>query len=344
MQLIGAMKLFFQIERSIADSHRARSVPIALLQAAILAVFLHSMAAAEGPIYAVQDALKREQFYFGERTGVLDPPTRSALRLFQTRHGLPDTGEIDSSTLQALQSSTDVGRPVIGSRSPATKEAAPSEAIVEKDREFLRNLEAVETGRERKMASPSELSGSSVPPPTTVPDPEPVQAPGAVQSLQPAANPAPALVPEIEPSPSADQPTVATPSAPDAVAQPSRKAEVRRPEVAKSRLVEKPRSLARRKVEEPTRAQSSASPRRVEPRIPPANSRVVEIDDEPEPLDSGGVRIIRPTTTTTTGPDGRTYTKTTTHPATVAPTIRRAEPVEPRRKSDGFFDRLFKDD
>jgi hypothetical protein len=67
----------------------------------------------------------------------------------------------------------------------------------------------------------------------------------------------------------------------------------------------------------------------------------VENSDDWEPLDSGGVRIIR-STTRVTGPDGRTYTKTTTYPGTVP--VRRAEPVEPRRKKEGFFDRLFKDD
>jgi peptidoglycan hydrolase-like protein with peptidoglycan-binding domain len=353
------MKSLFQIGQSIADSHRARSVPpMALLQAAILTVSLHGLAAAEGPIYAVQDALKREHFFAGERTGVLDPSTRSALQRFQTRHGLPDTGEIDTATLQALQSSPEESRPVIESQSPATKGSAPSEAVVEKDREFLRNLGAVETGSEQKMPAPSELSAASaLPEPAPVANPAPTQAAAPVQPLQPAPNPAPAVDPEVVP-PSQVQPTVTPPSPPDTSIQPSRETAVTRPQVAKSRSVEKPRPLARRKVEQPARAQSSdspahqqpelepfrsAPPRRVEPRIPPASSRVVEIDNDPEPLDSGGVRIIR-STRTTTGPDGRTYTKTTTLPGAVAPTIRRAEPVEPPRKKAGFFDRLFQDD
>src|SRR5882757_4679428 len=45
--------------------------------------------AAEMPISAVQETLKREQFFYGEPSGVLDEPTRAALRRFQIRHGLP---------------------------------------------------------------------------------------------------------------------------------------------------------------------------------------------------------------------------------------------------------------
>jgi peptidoglycan hydrolase-like protein with peptidoglycan-binding domain len=353
MQLTEAMKLPFQTERSIADSHRRipKPPPIALLQAAILAFALHGMAAAEGPIYAVQDALKREHLFVGERTGVLDPPTRSALRRFQARHALPETGEIDTDTLQILQSSTEAGRPVIQSHPTATADSSLNEAIVEKDREFLRNLEASGTGHEQNTTAPSELAT------TSEPIPKPTQASGAEQSPQPTANPAPAAVPAPEPPPSSLQPTVAESLASDETSQPSRQTEVRKPEVAKSRSVEKPRSLARRKVEGPARVGGSdytprqqgelepgviTPPRHVESRILPANSRVVEIDNEPEPLDSGGVRILR---STTTSPDGRTYTKTTTYSGTVTPTIRRAEPVEPPpRKKSGFFDRLFKDD
>src|SRR5262245_6421086 len=106
----------FQSERSIRRPNRTRirKVPqITLLQSAFLAVSNHGMAATaeEGPIYAVQDALKREQFFVGERTGVLDPPTRSALQRFQSRHGLPETGEMDTETLKALQTSAEADRP-----------------------------------------------------------------------------------------------------------------------------------------------------------------------------------------------------------------------------------------
>ena len=60
--------------------------------------------AAEMPISAVQETLKREQFFYGEPSGVLDEPTHAALRRFQIRYGLPVSGEIDKATLQALQS------------------------------------------------------------------------------------------------------------------------------------------------------------------------------------------------------------------------------------------------
>jgi peptidoglycan hydrolase-like protein with peptidoglycan-binding domain len=330
---------------------------MALLQAAVLAVSLHGLAAAEGPIYSVQDALKREQFFTGERTGVLDRPTRTALQRFQTRHGLPDTGEVDTATLQALQSSAEAGRPVIASQPPAIKESASSEAIVEKDREFLQNLQAVETGREQVPAPPQVSASSALPPPAPVADPAPAQAPAPVQPLPPVSDPAPTEVPEVAPPPAPVQATAAPPPVPETFVKPSRKAEVAKPEVAKSRPVEKLRPLAPSKIEQPTRTQSSdfparqqselepigsEPPRRAERRIPPARSRVEESNDDPEPLDSGGVRIMR-STTTTAGPDGRTYTKTTTYPGTLTP-VRRAEPVEPRRKKDGFFDRLFKND
>jgi peptidoglycan hydrolase-like protein with peptidoglycan-binding domain len=326
---------------------------MALLQAAVLALSLHGLAAAEGPIYAVQDALKREQFFSGERTGVLDQPTRNALQRFQTRHGLPDTGEIDTATLQALQSSAEVGRPVIESQTSATKDSALSDDIVQKDREFLRKLKTAEAGREQNVPAPSELSASSaLSQPAPAADPAPVQASEPVQSLPPVPDPTSAVVPEVAPpSPPPVQPTAAAPSDPDTSVQPSREAEV-----AKSRPVEKRRPHTSRKVEQPIREYGSDSPahqqpeldpianapqRRAETRIPPANSKVVVNEDNWEPLDSGGVRITR-STTRVTGPDGRTYTKTTTYPGTVP--VRRAEPVEPRRKKDGFFDRLFKDD
>jgi peptidoglycan hydrolase-like protein with peptidoglycan-binding domain len=329
------MKLLFKIQQSNAGSHRTRSVsPVALLQAAILSFSLQAMAAEEGPIYAVQDALKREQFFSGERTGVLDPPTRTALRRFQSRNGLPETGEIDTHTLQALQRSTEVGRPVIESRPPVTKESAPNPAIVSKDRQFLQNIEAAETAREQQIAASSDLSASPALPPSPAPNPEPIQSSEAVRSPQPAVNPPPPPLAALEaqPPPSPAQPAVTAPTVPDATAQPDRKAERRKREVSKNRPAEKPRQPDRRKVEELHR----------DPPIPPASSRVAESVEEPEPLDSGGVRIIR--SKTITSPDGRTLTRTTSSPETVAPTVRRAERVEPRRKNEGFFDRLFKDD
>jgi hypothetical protein len=323
---------------------------MALLQAAVLAVSLHGLAAAEGPIYAVQDALKREHFFVGERTGVLDQSTRTALRRFQTRHGLPDTGEMDTATLQALQSSTEDDRPAIESKSPATKDSALSEDVVEKDREFLRKLNTVEAGREQNVPAPSELSASSaLPRPVPAADPAPVQAPKPAQSLPSVPDPASAIHPEVAQPPSSPVQSTAD-AAPDPFVQLSREAEV-----AKRRPIEKGGLRISRQVEQPTRGYGSDSPahqqpepdpiasapqRRAETRIPKANSKVVENDDDWEPLDSRGVRIIR-STITITGPDGRTYTKTTINPGTVP--VRKAEPVEPRRKKEGFFDRLFKD-
>jgi hypothetical protein len=340
MQSNGTMKLPFQIERAIANSHRTRRLPpFALLQAAVLALSLHTMAETEGPIYSVQDALKKEQIFFGERTGVLDTPTRSALRHFQSRHGLPETGEVDTNTLKALQSSTEANRPVIESRRAATKEPAPNPAIAARDRQFLENLEAKENAREQQVASSTEVPPAAVPPPSPARISESVQPPEAVAPSQRIVNPPPppiaALEAEQPSSSSVAQASAGIPPAPDPAVQPPRKAAPQKREVSKSRVAEKPRQPARRKVEQ------AAQERRTEPRIPPA-SRVVEIEDEPEAFESGGVRVIRPARII--GPNGRTYLRITTDPATTAPDVRGLERVEPRQKRGGFFDRLFKDD
>jgi hypothetical protein len=75
------MKSLFQIQRQTTCVRRAcGSLQRACLRVAFLAIAFHSAIAADGPISAVQEALKRQQFYFGEATGELDEDTRAALR------------------------------------------------------------------------------------------------------------------------------------------------------------------------------------------------------------------------------------------------------------------------
>jgi hypothetical protein len=107
------------------------------------------------------------------------------------------------------------------------------------------------------------------------------------------------------------------------------------PPLAKSRNAPAPLEAeeAQPPVSEPTR--------RLEPRPPPR----LTSDNDADPVGSHGTRIIR-STGTATSQDGTTYLsekKTTTVSSTPIP-VRRAEPVEPRRKATGFFDRLFKGD
>ena len=51
---------------------------------------------------AVQAALAWRGFYSGRIDGVMGPETRSAIRSFQAHQGLPVTGQIDSSLINAL--------------------------------------------------------------------------------------------------------------------------------------------------------------------------------------------------------------------------------------------------
>jgi peptidoglycan hydrolase-like protein with peptidoglycan-binding domain len=115
--------------------------------------------AADMPISAVQQTLKREQLFYGEPSGVLDEPTRAALRRFQIRYGLPVSGEIDKATLQALQSPREkdaAGAPasVAGA---ASKAGSASAKTIEKDREFLQDLPQSGTAPGKAPAAPLEV-------------------------------------------------------------------------------------------------------------------------------------------------------------------------------------------
>jgi peptidoglycan hydrolase-like protein with peptidoglycan-binding domain len=50
----------------------------------------------------VQEALKRQGFVAADRAGVFSGNTATAVRGFQTKHGLPATGVVDQTTWRAL--------------------------------------------------------------------------------------------------------------------------------------------------------------------------------------------------------------------------------------------------
>lgn len=131
-----------------------------VLLAMMMAAFSPTLViAAEMPISAVQETLKREQLFYGEPTGVLDEPTHAALRRFQIRYGLPVSGEIDKASLQALQNPREkdaagAPAPVAGA---ASKDASAAAATSEKDREFLRDLERTGTAPGNVPAAPPEV-------------------------------------------------------------------------------------------------------------------------------------------------------------------------------------------
>jgi hypothetical protein len=60
--------------------------------------------ARSSPTIAVQAALARRGYYRGPINGVLSPESRSAIRSFQARNGLPVTGRIDDDLVRALRS------------------------------------------------------------------------------------------------------------------------------------------------------------------------------------------------------------------------------------------------
>ncbi len=297
------------IQRPAIRAHHviAASSPT-LLCAVVLAVFLQSSIAADGPVSAVQDALKREKFYFGESTGELDDGTRAALRRFQIRQGLPPTGEIDTATVEKLQASTPAASPpAVVTAPPASK---PIEAIAEKDRQFLQRVESgLEPQSPKAEVAPPEASQASAP---TVP-------PSASAPLK-SGNATTPVVDEPDPKPP-------------------------KPTASKSQRSEKSGRATIRKMErieaaEPEPIASGPQPR-VEIRARPRGVAIVESDNDPDVLGSHGTRIIRSPNSARLGERVYIYEKRTVTTSSTPIPVRRAEPVD-RRKHEGFFDRLFK--
>lgn len=297
---------------------RACALHAVLLLAALSATF-----AAEGPIFSVQDALKRENVFLGERTGVLDEPTQSALRRFQLQRGLPATGQIDAATLQALQSSVAASQPTVQSLPPTTAVAKPNPETVVKDKAFLEKLEQSEAAREEEQPAVAAMP----PPPTATPAP-------VIASTPEAEAPEPVAEESAPPKPAKARATEKNP--PVAV---ETKRERERPQQSAS-VERNPKPAPERVATPPARRQNATT---AKARTEKTRRAAVEEVAEPDPLEPGGVRIIRSTTVT---PDGRTYiserrsTVTTSDEEPVI--IRRAEPVRPR--TPGLFDRIFNGD
>lgn len=177
-------------------SHQIRTgfaLLLAWLQLAFLYFTPDEARAAQGPITAVQDALRREQVYFGEATGVVDDGTREALKRFQLRHGLPLTGEIDGDTLQTLQNSAEERRPVVRSLPVGAQAGEVTALTVRKDRAFLMDLEKAQ--RSNPWMSVTAPVASAEIPPSPIVQPAVTQGQGPVKAL-------PSVVAEA-PSPSA---------------------------------------------------------------------------------------------------------------------------------------------
>jgi hypothetical protein len=375
------MKSPFQIPK---HPTRARRWPhLAWLQATILALALPGSMAAEGPIASVQESLKRQQFYFGEATGIVDDDTRAALRRFQIRHGLPCTGEIDGATLQALAGNPAAVQPISEAQVAASKAAPqPTPAVVDKDRQFLQKIEtgiepppAVQTAPPAAPTSPPPAPAPPIAAPQPVPPvavSKPAETPAPSRSVNPPASVPMRSTATVSFPPVPVRREVAAPSqptAPTAAVKPTYiemnegsdapRQEAPKPVTASRQSLEKPRESTSSNTEKPRTVQSRTVPgaREVKPpSIASAPSRRAEVETSAPPsqvaveqnppgaLPTRGTTVTR-TTTTGTGPDGRTYiyektTTTTTGKAT--PEIRRAIPVEPRRKAGGF--KLFKDD
>src|SRR5437588_409427 len=74
----------------------------------------------------VQNRLKAEGFFFGDPTGVLDAQTRTALALYQIRHRLTVTGQLDAPTATALATSTPTTTPTPTPKQSPTPTATPT--------------------------------------------------------------------------------------------------------------------------------------------------------------------------------------------------------------------------
>jgi hypothetical protein len=53
-------------------------------------------------VLQAQRRLQADQFYSGAMDGILGPNTKTAIRTYQAKHGLPKTGELDLATRKAL--------------------------------------------------------------------------------------------------------------------------------------------------------------------------------------------------------------------------------------------------
>ncbi len=311
------------------------------------APLVHEAQASDPQVTAVQEALKREQFLFQEPTGVMDDATRSALRRYQIRNGLPASGEIDSATSQALQNKGDDK-----SNAPLTSAAVPSaipgipKTVRDEDRRILNELEAKDGAvAADKPAKPVPPADSIHPPQLAPPPVQPEtaatktvkEAPPSVETAPPALeDKRRAVVAETTMRPQFDRrqveresvapPPIETETAPPPPIAEGPKTRVRDREAIVDAGPKKHRTAVPRVSDSPSAdtVQDEDAPQREAdlstPPPPPRTERhadretVVSQSAPPSAAPETetappppGSRIIT-TTTRTTGPDGRTYT------------------------------------
>jgi hypothetical protein len=256
---------------------------------------------------------------------------------------LPVTGDIDSATLQALQSSTEKGSPAIQAIpvvSPTTPAPQPSNAIIAKDRAFLAGLKEVEIS----PAAPAPAFRTAR---EEAPALEPAANPiSAVTNIAPAA-PVEAPIPpqrEVAISPPPPKPAPANPEPENPTSRGGEESPTVEPHTSgktpRERIVSAPEQRPSKPV-----AVASRPQRRVEPAPVPA--RIEASESDRDALEPQRVRIIRHPTRIEQPEERITITErrtTTSVGREVEPVeIRRATPVGPPKK-EGFFQRLFKDD
>ncbi len=151
----------------------------------------HPLSAAEGPVAALQETLRKQLYYSGPTTGIMDAETRASLKRFQIHEGLPVSGEIDTATLQSLQAVS--GTPPVSTVNALKRSDSPvrerAHQVVQSDREFLQRMEGTEAvaaippASSRQVEPPLESekpapparkalpSEKTIPPRDAVPDP-----------------------------------------------------------------------------------------------------------------------------------------------------------------------------
>jgi peptidoglycan hydrolase-like protein with peptidoglycan-binding domain len=139
---------------------------------------------ADDRIRDAQAELKRQGFYYGEIDGQAGAEMTAAIRRFQIRNGLEVTGQLNTPTMDALDTGSTEENPPAAPQPPKqrdptppppepeprmTKEPAPpvnirrDESVEESDRAFLR--------RETTRRTPPPDDESIVPPPRPIPEP-----------------------------------------------------------------------------------------------------------------------------------------------------------------------------
>jgi hypothetical protein len=232
--------------------------------------------AADGPIEAVQEALIRDKFLTGEVSGVHDKATREALQKFQAYHSLPPTGEIDTATLEVLQTSA----PTKPAPALALQEPVPK-AVVQGDRQFLDGLV---TGQEKVPAngeSKAAVTTRAVSPAT--PAPRTSHASQVTPPAQPTAKlQTTATAPQAAPEPQVSVERQATGRLLEAELQAQRRAAMERHDAAVAdRQAAAERQAA---IERQAAVQWAAAPTPASPVSPVAAGAVVTENDSPAPV------------------------------------------------------------